>query len=262
MRRFCTIRSGSAQKNYRWRVEHLDLPAPPLVSFRSEAAGAAKAVRSWTDTADRPVNVWTICARLGIEIVSRRFSGPVPVEAVLVPTAHGGFRVGVDDRPPATTHDVLCGEARPTRVAFRVAHEIGHTMFFDQQGQEQRRSVAWHPVEETFCDEFASHLLMPDQVLNRIPRTAASLAGASAAFSVPLRSVVERVADADGGFAAAMYRRGDLTGPPIWSVGDPPLIDGPTSSASVRRGLLVLGGVTVRTSSTYEQVPIWESLVS
>lgn len=235
-------------------MEDFDPRTPPLASISAEAAVAAARMRASTDTANRPVNVWSVCARLGIEVAARHFSGPAPVEAVLIPTTDGRFRIGVDARPAADAQDLLRGEPKRTRVAFRISHEIGHTLFYGRQGSTQRRVVPWRAEEEAFCDEFASHLLMPDDVLSGIPRTASSLVLASRAFQVPLRAVVNRVVASDPGLTAVILRRGTAADSTRVSPGAPRALGLPTSVATTGRRVLVLTGPGLTRSPAPEQL--------
>ncbi len=47
------------------------------------------------------------------------------------------------------------------RFRFRVAHEIGHSFFYDRHTRPPNRLLPFSKREEEFCDEFASALLVP-----------------------------------------------------------------------------------------------------
>lgn len=96
-------------------------------------------------------------------IVSYEFGAPISAEAELRPLPGGGLQM-------RTVH------ASPTgRALFAVAHEIGHTFFYDLTqkpprrvvGREQRDSAlddaASRQREEEFCDKFAWRLLLPEE---------------------------------------------------------------------------------------------------
>jgi IrrE N-terminal-like domain len=61
-----------------------------------------------------------------------------------------GFRAIIYDPPH------LSGRWR-----FTLAHEIGHTFFFDSECSPPTRLSTWNPDEESICDIFAAALLMP-----------------------------------------------------------------------------------------------------
>ena len=95
-------------------------------------------------------------------IVSYIFGAPISSEAELRPLAAGGLQV-------RTIHASPKG-----RALFAVAHEIGHTFFYDL-GQRPPCRIIHEPTssqgsidhrhyrqEEEFCDKFAWRLLFPD----------------------------------------------------------------------------------------------------
>ena len=56
------------------------------------------------------------------------------------------------------------------RVRFSIAHEIGHTYFFDTEANPPRKLSIWRGLEsdeERLCDIFASELLMPEEMIRR-----------------------------------------------------------------------------------------------
>ena len=86
--------------------------------------------------------------------------------ALLVPRTDGFFDVIVDPTPPihASSPTRTPYASMPTqahRFRFRVAHEIGHSFFYDRVSRPPRRLLPFSPAEEAFCDEFASALLVP-----------------------------------------------------------------------------------------------------
>jgi hypothetical protein len=86
-------------------------------------------------------------------------------DALLIPTSEGGFRVVVDPRlsarqywwAPTNPQAALLTSV----VAFRTAHEIGHTFFYDR-GRPPRRRIPVTLEEEDFCDRFAAAMLVRD----------------------------------------------------------------------------------------------------
>jgi len=93
------------------------------------------------------------------------FNAPLVSEGELLPLDSGGFRVRIS-RGPSTS-----------RARFSIAHEIGHTFFYDLESAPPKRlatataiqssrnigQVRSQRLEESFCDAFASELLLPRQ---------------------------------------------------------------------------------------------------
>lgn len=77
------------------------------------------------------------------------------MDALLVPSADG-FHVFLDPDPaPPGVRNTYRGAAH---FAFRAAHEIAHSFFYDG-GRPARRLVPRTGAEERFCDRFASALM-------------------------------------------------------------------------------------------------------
>ena len=94
-------------------------------------------------------------------LVQRRISRTISfslqqtAKGILIPR-EGGFTINLN---PRYAHESYACERR-----FTVAHEVGHTYFYDINGEYPQR-YSWienHTgVEEIICDSFASELLMP-----------------------------------------------------------------------------------------------------
>jgi len=138
-------------------------------SFDSAVERAADEVRNslqrcFEGTAVVPVDVWSLARGCGIE-----FGPELPAtsrdQAELMPKPNGFIvrtRSGVGE----------------PRLRFTIAHEIGHTLFFD--GVRHRigiQSKQEFRAEETICERFASALLMPAE---QATRSAMSISGDSA----------------------------------------------------------------------------------
>ena len=73
---------------------------------------------------------------------------------------------------------ILVREASAPRRRFTAAHELAHYLLAAKQGISIRDQIV-DPAVERYCDEFASHLLLPRRwLLNRIEETTNGLAGA------------------------------------------------------------------------------------
>lgn len=97
-------------------------------------------------------------------------------EALLVPLPDGRFSVRVDPRPRGGwgSHRELRDEMTQQRLRFRVAHEIGHTFFYERAKSGLRRRLRGSAAEERFCDHFAAALLVPPEQARARPLTAKS----------------------------------------------------------------------------------------
>lgn len=89
-------------------------------------------------------------------------------DALLIPTSAGSFQIVVDPRLSARQY--WWAPDRPSKtlidsvIAFRIAHEIGHTFFYapGTPGSPPRRRTPLTPQEEDFCDLFAAALVVQD----------------------------------------------------------------------------------------------------
>jgi Zn-dependent peptidase ImmA (M78 family) len=89
----------------------------------------------------------------------RNISELVPIQ--------GGFLIRINGRVPVFGWDENRTEGRPSYKFrnFSIAHEIGHTFFYDTTLQTPRRPFndAGSLAEERLCDIFATELLMPEE---------------------------------------------------------------------------------------------------
>jgi hypothetical protein len=76
------------------------------------------------------------------------------VEAFVVPCSQRQFRFVVDD----SSSDLSRGGERSRVAEFRLAHEVGHTLFYKPGAPPTRRRPP-DADEERFCDDFARALL-------------------------------------------------------------------------------------------------------
>jgi len=119
------------------------------------------------------------------------------IEAALAPRAENRFALSVDTKPRdgwgSMTPSVRKELARH-RLRFRVAHEIGHSFFYDRAGERPRRMVPNSEEQERWCDRFASALLVPPSVLARRSAIPQSLAALQGQFDVSLQVAVRAFA--------------------------------------------------------------------
>jgi hypothetical protein len=125
---------------------------------RPSPAGEAAAWRQASEDSGIGVfDLWSAVRQRGwrAEITTLR-AAEGGIEACTVPSSDHGFHFMVDDRM-AGHPESGSGEQSPL-ATFRLAHEVGHTLFY-RQGSPPSRSLPPTPEEERFCDAFALALL-------------------------------------------------------------------------------------------------------
>ncbi|MBZ5647315.1 MAG: ImmA/IrrE family metallo-endopeptidase [Acidobacteriia bacterium] len=140
-----------------------------------------------------PVDVFRLAAQKGLA-VKENLEGAGCQEGLLVPV-DGGYRVR------------LRRASTDTRKRFSLAHELGHTLFYEDAGSGPRHVIGIlskqeHNAEEKICDMFAQCLLMPKRplklALERIPANAPGellnlLEGTSRTFRVSMPALLARL---------------------------------------------------------------------
>lgn len=117
-------------------------------------------------------------------------------EALLIPTKGNRFSIVVDPTPrggfdeghPCWRQTLLA------RLRFRIAHEIGHSFFYDRDGDVPARQGSGSRAEELFCDCFACALLVPLSVLPRIKVTPRAVFALAKRYKVSVEVVARVVA--------------------------------------------------------------------
>jgi hypothetical protein len=148
-------------------MEQLPAHRYSFVPELSEARRLASAVREGFSVGGESVaevELWL--SKLGWGVRHARLGASKGgLQAILGPCSTG-FLFTVDDEP--TPAERQCWEACDSdgeAVAaglrrWRLAHEIGHVFFYDQE-RPPRRLLPQSRAEENFCDVFAAHLLLP-----------------------------------------------------------------------------------------------------
>lgn len=152
-------------------VEYARWPETTLqeVPPTREATNLASGLRSALGLGDAPLGrIESICAVAGVVVRQIPLRGAQGgLEASLTPRV-GGFEVTVDTEPrggwglvPSHLREML----QRHRLRFRIAHELGHTFFYDRSGDRPRRIVPDSEEQEVFCDEFARAFLIPSAAI-------------------------------------------------------------------------------------------------
>lgn len=95
-------------------------------------------------------------------------------QAHLIPSGPSRFSVPVDPTPTSGWRDPdnpMREEIERHRVRFLVAHELAHSVFFDQDDRlgYPTRVFPATPQEEEFCDECARWILVPRSSVQALP---------------------------------------------------------------------------------------------
>jgi hypothetical protein len=180
---------------------------------------AAKLRREFASDAE-PVDVDRLAESLGCQLVPRGDDrrGSV-IEATLRPRSSVDQfilevnpvpRHGWGDLPPERQKSLARHRRR-----FRIAHEIGHTYFFDRKpGRGPRRKQPWTHSEENWCDGFARELLVSGRAVKFLPGTADSVFEVQGQFDVSLEVAARAVAAAHPYLDVALW---------FWTAEDDPV---------------------------------------
>jgi len=178
----------------RTRSEAYFLKLFGAATLRGAAETAAQSERSAAGEISIPVDVFTLATRKGFKIVED-LSGPSCDEGQLLPVS-GGYRVR------------LRSTVTEARKRFSLAHEIGHSYFYKDEGVGPRHvigvlSAAERKAEERICNLFASTLLMPrttirkqlqENVTGSPPSIVSGLRNIALRFKVSLPALLMRAA--------------------------------------------------------------------
>ncbi len=141
---------------YVWSERGRLNPRRPASSIRLDPVEEASRWRTRWSPPDG-FDVWSAVRARGWQADLRPLRAPDGgIEACTIPSALYGFRFMVDDR---VAGQLGPGRGEQSEVArFRLAHEVGHTLFF-RPGTPPSRRVPPTEDEERFCDDFATALL-------------------------------------------------------------------------------------------------------
>ena len=112
-----------------------------------------------------PCDFHKVCDAGGFKLRTTKFrSNRSAHDALLIPRRDGTFVILVD---PNREELSIGQDTKRHRLRFRIAHEIGHSFFFNRTICPPERVFAPSQEEEAFCDNFASALLVPKTALDR-----------------------------------------------------------------------------------------------
>jgi IrrE N-terminal-like domain len=169
-------------------------------------------------------------------------------EALLIPMANNQFRVSVDPTPSSgwgARTALRRSDVARQRTRFRVAHELGHTLFYERApGRTPRRTRQGGPQEEAFCDRFAQALLIPDNVLRRCGN-AARLVRLQREYDISLEVAIRAFAEVRG-VDAALFHWAECGSKPIVQWSNVALCE------RIRKWRAAVGAAVVKTRATLD----------
>jgi hypothetical protein len=171
------------------------------------------------DGVTKPLDIVRLCqlGRFDLEEVTLH-GAEGKLQALLFPAPMNRFSVLVDPEPPGGWERVDPGvrsALRDHRLRFRICHEAAHSFFFDRSKHVPTPTVGPSPKQERFCDEFASRILIPRQVIAAMPPEASSIVEVHERFRVSLEVAAR---------AFAAVHRDALTALYVTRLDDPPML--------------------------------------
>ena len=170
----------------------------------------------------RQTNVAALAAAAGAEIRETDLASVAGgSEALLIPLPRNGFCIAVDPTPRGGWDNRDSSSRRDVcrqRIRFRVAHELGHTLFYQRTpGELPWRNHCTSELEEAFCDRFARGLLIPDGAVRRCRRIS-GLLRIQHEHDVSLEVALRALAEVQGLYAALFHWPAKGGGPVVqWS---------------------------------------------
>jgi hypothetical protein len=168
----------------------------------AQAPTLAQRVRRSLVPDDEAVRVGKACRLAGVQMLRRLLRvGTTQRTAMLVPAADG-FRAVID---PQLWEQAQRNTVARRRLRFVLAHELGHTYFYEP-GAPPRRTRPADRREEGFCNRFATSLLVPPEVAATIDVDLAGLNALARDYDVSVHVAARAVAEAQPGLSVLMLR--------------------------------------------------------
>ena len=170
----------------------VSVPALEVAAELAHAVARAALGDNWESASGR-CDLREICRQGGFNAqrLDRRFSTSSH-DALLVPQQNGTFSILVDPLPKNEV--TLADDLARHRNRFRIAHEIGHSFFYDRRVPPPLRLFPCSDKEEAFCDEFASALLVPRSIIRNITPSPANVFVIAQKYDVSVELAARAVA--------------------------------------------------------------------
>ncbi len=167
--------------------------------IRASVFGSDFADRGWCD-------LRVVCSLGGFSVRRHPFSAEGrSFDGMLVPELNGSFTVLVDPDTPSGSRGSWKLHRRRNR--FRIAHEIGHSFFFDRSTRPATRTTPLTAAEERFCDRFAAALLLPPRAALASAPDPSSLFRLSDDYEVSVEVAGRAVSRAHGTWVLGLMKR-------------------------------------------------------
>lgn len=152
---------------------------PPIKRAGDISLEVRRFVFGESKSSNVPCNIENVCREGGFQIKRMNLiDSSQNSQALLVPKIDGTFDILVDPsvkQMGGTAKGVNLNNIELHRFRFRIAHEIGHSFFYNRHDRPPQRLIPVTDEEERFCDYFASTLLLPKSIVERMPITAESI---------------------------------------------------------------------------------------
>ncbi len=177
---------------------------------------ARRARKAWELRPRAKLDLRRICGNLGIEVSVVSLEVPEGgAQGFLIPRP-GGFLVEIDPEPRGGWQSVppsLRSQLERHRKRFLIAHELTHTLFYEDHPTGPRRLVPDSPRQESFCDELARTLLVPLDAAAELPFDPQSAVEIQRRFDVSMEVALRGLVAAhrDAGAAWLLLQESDET---------------------------------------------------
>ena len=139
--------------------EGLQTKRPTLAHARVAATLARRLSGMEAATA---INIEVVANSLDVEPRRRDMRAARGGCRALLQPVTGGFIAWLDAMP-------LSGDRARRRERFLLAHELGHTLFYEDSDRPSRRGLPEPDAEEDYCNRFAEALLLPPRAVAKKP---------------------------------------------------------------------------------------------
>lgn len=197
------------------KTQQRTVDANPLTSVPNLAEAAhlaATARRGAGQPREGLVDLPALCRKWRVSVqVTELSTANGGLEGLLMPLPNDRFGISVDPIPSGGWSSGIPQPLREDllrhRVRFRIAHELGHTLFYKRRpNAPPKRRLFDSPQQEMFCDRFARDLLAPAHQAARVPATPDGVLKFQAMCDVSLEVAARAVAEAQSGSSISIWR--------------------------------------------------------
>jgi hypothetical protein len=217
------IVSEALDEQDKWPQIQLD-EVPSLAETSDVAVEVRRALLASEQVLRPLIDIGAVCRAGRFCLRERRLGGARGgLEAVLAPAPVNRFEIHVDPEPLGGWRPVpylLRGAIQRQRLRFRVAHEIGHSFFYDRSAEVPRRHIGNSQRQEEFCDRFAADLLLPRDVVAATEPSPQALVALAVRYDVSLQLAVRSFSAQWPDLLVALLVQGPEGFERQWTAGD------------------------------------------